>query len=90
MKVLYQTASKIPSIQIRSNNKVTELLSKDGKVVGVKVQTQGKDKKEYTIDSKAVVLATGGFGANAKLVSSLRPEYKALPQRTNRERSVKA
>ena len=78
MKVLYQTASKIPSIQIRSNNKVTELLSKDGKVVGVKVQTQGKDKKEYTIDSKAVVLATGGFGANAKLVSSLRPEYKGF------------
>ena len=59
MKVLYGTATKIPTIEIRPLN-------------------QGKDKKDYTIDAKAVVLATGGFGANAKLVSSLRPEYKGF------------
>lgn len=76
MKVLYSTATKMPGIEIRPLNKVTELLTKDGAVVGVKVQ--GKDKKDYTIDSKAVVLATGGFGANAKLVEKLRPEYKGF------------
>ena len=78
MKVLYGTATKIPTIEIRPLNQVTELLTKDGKISGVKVETKGKDKKDYTIDAKAVVLATGGFGANAKLVSSLRPEYKGF------------
>ena len=76
VKALYSTASKLPSVQIRPSSKVTQLIEKDGKVVGVKVE--GKDKKEYTIDAKAVVLATGGFGANAKLISSLRPEYKGF------------
>ena len=75
MKVLYGTAKKIPTIEIRPLNQVTELLTKDGKISGVKVETKGQDKKDYTIDAKAVVLATGGFGANAKLISSLRPEY---------------
>lgn len=78
MKVLYGTATKIPTIEIRPLNQVTELLTKDGKISGVKVETKGKDKKDYTIDAKAVVLATGGFGANAKLVSSLRPESKGF------------
>lgn len=78
MEVLYGTATKIPTIEIRPLNQVTELLTKDGKISGVKVETKGKDKKDYTIDAKAVVLATGGFGANAKLVSSLRPEYKGF------------
>ena len=78
MKVLYGTAKKIPTIEIRPLNQVTELLTKDGKISGVKVEAKGKDKKDYTIDAKAVVLATGGFGANAKLISSLRPEYKGF------------
>lgn len=76
MKLFYKTAQSIPNIEIRPSNKVTEVIVKDGKVAGVKVE--GKDKKEYTIDSKAVVLATGGFGANAKMVESLRPEYKGF------------
>lgn len=76
MKLFYKTAKNIPGIEIRPSNKVTEVIVKDGKVAGVKVE--GKDKKEYTIDSKAVVLATGGFGANAKMVESLRPEYKGF------------
>ncbi len=57
MKLFYKTAKSIPGIEIRPSNKVTEVIVKDGKVAGVKVI--GKDKKEYTIDSKAVVLATG-------------------------------
>ncbi|WP_304407592.1 flavocytochrome c, partial [Turicimonas muris] len=76
MKLFYKTAKSIPGIEIRPSNKVTEVIVKDGKVAGVKVI--GKDKKEYTIDSKAVVLATGGFGANAKMIESLRPEYKGF------------
>lgn len=60
MKVLYGTAKKIPTIEIRPLNQVTELLTKDGKISGVKVEAKGKDKKDYTIDAKAVVLATAG------------------------------
>lgn len=76
MRVLYGTAKKISAIEIRPLNTVTEIVMKDGKVAGVKVTD--KDKKEYTIDSKAVVLATGGFGANAKMIEKLRPDYKGF------------
>ncbi len=76
MRVLYKTAKDIPIIEIRPSNQVTEIIQQDdGRVVGVKVK--GKDK-EYTIDSKAVVLATGGFGANAKMIEKLRPDYKGF------------
>ena len=48
--------------------------NKKGAVVGVKVKT--KDGKVYTIDSKAVVLAAGGFGANQAMVTKYRPDLK--------------
>lgn len=48
---------------------------KDGKVAGVKVKTP---KGEETIDAKAVILATGGFGANLDLVAHYRPELKGF------------
>lgn len=50
----------------------TELLVKDGAVTGVKAQSSDK---EYTIEAKAVVLATGGYGANDALVPD---EYKVF------------
>lgn len=50
----------------------TELLVKDGAVTGVKAQSSDK---EYTIEAKAVILATGGYGANDALVPE---EYKAF------------
>lgn len=43
----------------------TELIVTDGKVVGVKAEGE---KAVYTINAKAVILATGGFGANDDLV----------------------
>lgn len=81
MRVLYGTAKDMKNIQIRPNNKATQILTNDkGVVTGVKV----KDKdKEYTIDSKAVVLATGGFGANNELVAKYRPEYKGFATTNN-------
>lgn len=51
---------------------VTELIVNDGTVTGVKAQGNGK---EYTINAKAVILATGGYGANDELVPD---EYKAF------------
>ena len=68
-------ASKARSIPIRTRNKALEIITaKDGSVAGVKVQS--KDGKVYTIDSKAVVLATGGFGANQDLLVKYQPKLK--------------
>ena len=44
-----------------------ELIVKDGKVVGVKAQ--GSDGTFYTINAPAVILTTGGFGANKGMLS---------------------
>lgn len=81
MRVLTGAIKKMPSIEIRAMNQATEIVMKDGKAVGVKAV--GRDKKEYTIDSKAVVLAAGGFGANAKMIEKLRPEYKGFATTNN-------
>lgn len=50
----------------------TELLIEEGTVVGVKAEGNGK---AYTINAKAVILASGGYGANDELVPQ---EYKAF------------
>ncbi|KRO09856.1 fumarate reductase flavoprotein subunit [Paucilactobacillus hokkaidonensis] len=56
---------------------VTDLL-KDltGKINGVQAQIGDKTVK---ISAKAVILATGGFGANANLVAKYQPEFKKYP-----------
>ena len=43
----------------------TELIIENGVVVGVKAESK---EKVYTIKAKAVILATGGYGANTDLV----------------------
>ena len=74
MKTLYK-AAKDRQIDIRKFNQATEILTnKKGVVIGVKVKT--KDGKVYTIDSKAVVLAAGGFGANQQMLVKYKPSLK--------------
>ena len=76
MKVL-QTASNKDNIEIRTSNKVTGLLtSVDGSVTGVKVQNA--DGNSYTLTSKAVIIATGGFGANLDMVTRLQPSLSGF------------
>ena len=52
------------------NADVTKVNEKDGKVTGVNVTIDGKEK---TISAKAVVLTTGGFGANMEMVTEYNP-----------------
>ena len=54
-------------VEIIFNAPVTEILMDGGKAVGVKAEG-------YTVNAKAVVLASGGFGANLKMVAELKPE----------------
>ena len=76
MKVLKEATSN-KNIEIRTSNKVTGLLSAvDGSVTGVKVQNA--DGSTYTLTSKAVIIATGGFGANLDMVTSLQPSLRGF------------
>ena len=64
-------------IDIRVNSKVLEVLrDKDGRAVGV--QVDGKHRGLYIINAKAVIIASGGFSANAAMVESYRPSYKGM------------
>lgn len=68
-------ATKDRKIDVRTNSRVTELLTdKNGAVAGVRVTS--KDGKTYTIDTRAVVLATGGFGANQDMLVKYKPQLK--------------
>ncbi|MCW6701772.1 flavocytochrome c [Anaerococcus sp. NML200537] len=51
-------------IEVITEADVKEILAKDGKVCGVKAET--KDG-ELLVNAKSVVLASGGFGANAEM-----------------------
>ena len=66
-------AVKSENISVRTRNTVTALTEQNGKVTGVKVSTP---TGTYTIKAKAVIIATGGFGANLSLVAQYRPEFK--------------
>lgn len=54
--------------------KVNELLMKDGQIVGVKASTDQK----VEIHAKAVILATGGFGAGKDLLKKYRADLTSL------------
>lgn len=68
-------AVQAENISIRTRNTVTALAEKDGKVTGVKVNTA---KGTYSIQAKAVIIATGGFGANLSMIEKYRPELKGF------------
>ncbi|OPY07904.1 MAG: Fumarate reductase flavoprotein subunit precursor [Syntrophaceae bacterium PtaB.Bin095] len=64
-------------IDVRVNSKVLQVLrDREGRVTGV--QVEGKHRGLYVIHAKAVIVAAGGFGANAAMVESYRPEYKGM------------
>lgn len=60
-------------VDIRVGNRATEILMENGVVSGVKVSN---DAGEYTITASAVILATGGFGADNEMVSEYVPSLK--------------
>ena len=54
----------------------TILTDESGKAVGV--SGTDKDGNTVTVNAKAVILATGGFGANLDMVASYKPELKGF------------
>ncbi len=74
LRVLTERMDK-DKVDIRTENQVVDILMKNGRVTGVKVKTPDGTQ---TINTKAVVLATGGFGANQAMVVKYRPELKGF------------
>lgn len=72
VKTLANSAKKQNKLSIFTDAKVTSLVSnRAGEVTGVKVLI---GNKEYTVSAKAVVLATGGFGANPQMIVKYAPK----------------
>ena len=65
---ILEEACKDAGVEIVFDTPVDEIIMKDGKAVGVKASSTG-----LTVNAKSVVLATGGFGANLKMVAELKP-----------------
>lgn len=54
----------------------TSIMTDDnGKVSGIEAESKGA---KITVNAKAVILATGGFGANLKMVARLKPELEGF------------
>ncbi len=74
MSVLHNAVDKA-DIDIRTRNKVCDLILEDGKVTGVVVEAAAKT---YRIRAEATVIATGGFGANPDMIESYRSDLKGF------------
>lgn len=72
------SAVEARKIDLRTENTVIDILQnpKTGAVTGVKVKDD--EGKVYTIKSKAVVNAAGGFGGNNDIVSKIIPRLKGF------------
>lgn len=64
-------------IDYRLNTRATSIVMENGVAKGVVVST--KAGNEYTIHADAVVLATGGFGANNEMLQEYAPQWVGLP-----------
>jgi fumarate reductase flavoprotein subunit len=63
-------------IPVYLNTKATDfIVDSQGRVTGVKAESSSKN---YTLNGKAVVLATGGFGANEKMYTKYQPQLKGF------------
>ena len=75
VKTLTGAVEADSKIDLRVNTAATELVMTDGKVTGVKVTSPSGD---YTINAKAVILASGGFGADLERVAAYNPSLKGF------------
>lgn len=64
-------------VEVRTETKATALLTNDeGAVVGV--EAEAAEGHKVTVNAQAVILATGGFGANLDMVSELKPDLEGF------------
>ena len=66
-----EAAARQAGAEIRFSSRVVDILEDEGEPVGVRVEAKAG---EYTIHAKAVIIATGGFGANPDMVVAQKAE----------------
>lgn len=75
VKVLSKKLEEL-KVDIMLETKAEKIVEKDGVVTGI--EATDKNGNPFTITAKAVVLATGGFGANSEMVQKYRPNLKGF------------
>lgn len=60
-------------VEIIYDTEVDEILMEDGRAVGVKGKN---DDQEITVNANAVIVASGGFGANMDRITEYRPDLE--------------
>ena len=71
-----QQACEKAGVQILLSTTAEEILTDGGKAVGIKAT--GAAGETVTVNAKAVILASGGFGANLDMVVEYKPELKGF------------
>ena len=59
------TAARDRGVTILTSTEALEILVEDNVVMGIKVKDE---TKEYSINAKSVIIATGGFGADSEMI----------------------
>ncbi|MFP4508929.1 MAG: flavocytochrome c [Spirochaetota bacterium] len=76
VQTLENAANEHDSIEIRTWNEVTGVRMDDNRAVGV--TATDRDGEEYTVSAGAVIIATGGFGANDSLFAEIDPDLEGF------------
>lgn len=77
VKVLTEAAEKAGA-EIRLNNKVIDLVGDKNNTKPVGVVVENPDGTTYTIDADAIIIATGGFGANPDMITKHNPSLEGF------------
>ena len=64
-------------VEVMLNTTATKILT-DANGAAVGIEANGKNGQTVTVNAKAVILATGGFGANLDMVVQYKPDLKGF------------
>ena len=64
-------------VEVMLNTTATKILT-DANGAAVGIEATGKNGQTVTVNAKAVILATGGFGANLDMVVQYKPDLKGF------------
>ena len=70
--ILEAAVSSRDNVTLLTSTTATKILKDGDAVCGIEADKEGKT---ITINAKAVIVATGGFGANNEMVAGLQPAY---------------
>jgi flavocytochrome c len=77
---IYRTCLELGNVDFAWNSKVEQMLTDDGRVVGVRVR-ELRTGSERELRGQAVILATGGFQSNLDMVREFWPTEFRFPER---------